>query len=213
MSRAASCMSWSTSRSLFTGAHGTFFAKSRCIHSRWGRPRNAVCSTASRSKRFLRRWPLLSNRGSRISLGTPSVWQIASQKCCCKPTTAIHSPSAHSNTLKGAECCDAAPRLSGCGRPRPTRGNSGVSIATQQSNMDMSTRAPSPVRRRCSSAACTPITAHMPPAMSASCTPRPVGGVPSWPVTDMRPDRACTTTSMAGKRASGPTWPYPDTEQ
>ena len=64
---------------------------------------------------------------------------------------------------------------------------------------------------RSNSALQMPIAVNSPAVTSPIDVPTRVGGPPGWPVMLMTPPIACTTMSYAGRVASGPVWPKPDT--
>ncbi|MNK97363.1 hypothetical protein D3C87_1176890 [compost metagenome] len=73
------------------------------------------------------------------------------------------------------------------------------SNATWQSSIEMSTRSPSPVAARLSSADWMPMVAYSPAPISPIDTPTRAGLPPASPVTLIRPPMACTTMSYAGR--------------
>ena len=70
-----------------------------------------------------------------------------------------------------------------------------VSHVSAVSNSDVSTTHPRPVRWRCSSAASTPMAAHMPVPKSSTEVPMRVGGSSSSPESHIRLENACTIGS------------------
>ena len=120
-------------------------------------------------------------------------------------------PSAAANAANGVIDGWRAPSGPGTSPVAAYRAIAFSRIATWQSSMDTSILVASPVFARSNSALQMPMAVNSPAVTSPIDVPTRVGGPPGWPVMLMTPPIACTTMSYAGRVASGPVWPKPDT--